>query len=271
MIISNITPSNGSYKPGSEAKSLSAAKSDGKIKQRHPIAENTTERQPAALVDNAQYDNAHMALKEIGVRHNEQNRVAVKTRKADEKNRFIGQQIGRMKNELNTIIKNYPPFPPGSEERIAALKNFSAYRKELEQLTYPPNNDSDTIGSQGFSSSYVGTETGSLVVEPVEGNGYVYAVRRVSEGVQEIEIPVPLLSDDASDNAIHSALTDLEKSNDLVGRQRLYEEFDRLFPDKSTLSAEEAGEKSVSIRQTLAEYSDVNLSRMPSMLVGLMS
>ena len=46
--------------------------------------------------------------------------------------------VEKIKNNLKTIRKNFPPFPPGSEERIQILKNITAFQKQINELTFPP-------------------------------------------------------------------------------------------------------------------------------------
>src|SRR5512139_228902 len=44
--------------------------------------------------------------------------VAMNIRMADSAMKTVGDYIDHMKAQLETIVKNYPPFPPGSEERV---------------------------------------------------------------------------------------------------------------------------------------------------------
>ena len=62
-----------------------------------------------------------------------------KIQKAFEK-RFenLDSYFEQMKERLERIIKQFPPFPPGSEDRILALRAFSSFRKMMDQLTLPP-------------------------------------------------------------------------------------------------------------------------------------
>ena len=50
----------------------------------------------------------------------------------------INDFMATMKERLGTIVKNYPPFPPHSPERMNLLKSFTALRKEIERMTFPP-------------------------------------------------------------------------------------------------------------------------------------
>ncbi len=50
----------------------------------------------------------------------------------------VDDSIERMKAELVKIIKMFPPYPPGSEERVRALRACAGCRKLIDQLTIPP-------------------------------------------------------------------------------------------------------------------------------------
>ncbi len=46
--------------------------------------------------------------------------------------------IEEMKKTLTSIIKDFPPYPVGSEERVHRLRDFAALRAMIERLTIPP-------------------------------------------------------------------------------------------------------------------------------------
>lgn len=48
-----------------------------------------------------------------------------------------GQIIGKMKLQLDGIVKNNPPFPPGDTQRMKYLEGFMSLRQQIEQLTFP--------------------------------------------------------------------------------------------------------------------------------------
>jgi hypothetical protein len=58
-------------------------------------------------------------------------------------NRFekLDSYLEQMKEQLERIIKQFPPFPPGSEDRVRALRAFTFFRKMLDQLTLPPRDE----------------------------------------------------------------------------------------------------------------------------------
>lgn len=49
--------------------------------------------------------------------------------------------LERIKANLNNINKFFPPYPPGSEERVKLLKSYVAFRVLIERLTIPPDTD----------------------------------------------------------------------------------------------------------------------------------
>lgn len=53
----------------------------------------------------------------------------------------VDRYLEQMKEELERIIKQFPPFPPGSEDRVKALRAFTFFRKLTDQLTLPLGNE----------------------------------------------------------------------------------------------------------------------------------
>jgi hypothetical protein len=49
--------------------------------------------------------------------------------------------IERMKAHLGRIIKQFPPYPLGSDDRMRALRAYAGCRKLIDQLTVPPPDD----------------------------------------------------------------------------------------------------------------------------------
>lgn len=43
--------------------------------------------------------------------------------------------VDQLKTQISSFVKNYPPFPIGSEERLAYLRSISSLRKQIEALT----------------------------------------------------------------------------------------------------------------------------------------
>ena len=68
----------------------------------------------------------------------QQNRAATQIRNDDQQLQQPDQVLGQMKRVLSDIIKYYPPYPAGEPERVKFLRSFSSMRKQIEQMTIPP-------------------------------------------------------------------------------------------------------------------------------------
>jgi hypothetical protein len=98
----------------------------------------------------------HAELLELQKINDSWNDIAQKKRTYDNNINEIEDYIDRMKAQLERILKNFPPFPPGSEDRIQILRTFAAFRKLIDQLTIPP-----------VEESRVGAEN-SAILSPAE-------------------------------------------------------------------------------------------------------
>lgn len=113
------------------------------------------------------------------------NSVAHSIRIADQAMEKIGRHINDMKKDLKTHIKNYPPYPPGSEERVEILKSFSAFRKLIEELTIPPD---DNAATRILNASSRQAEEEGVFLEN-EGFGKTIRSQPVGTGPDGIDIP----------------------------------------------------------------------------------
>ena len=75
------------------------------------------------------------------------NEVAQKQRTSDKMLKGAEDYVDHMKAQLERIIKNFPPFPPESTERIKLLRSYAGFRKLIDQLTIPPPEES-TVGAE---------------------------------------------------------------------------------------------------------------------------
>jgi hypothetical protein len=76
--------------------------------------------------------------------------VAESIRTADDTMESIKQTLKSMEAELYEIKKQYPPFPPGSNERVEYLKRFSALRRQIDALAFgPPHEGAGEIMGDG--------------------------------------------------------------------------------------------------------------------------
>ncbi|MDD2308153.1 MAG: hypothetical protein PHH91_01050 [Desulfuromonadaceae bacterium] len=92
------------------------------------------------------------------------NEVAASIKNADSTMVEIGTKIDSMKENLEIIVKNFPPYPPGSNERINFLRNFNSLRQQIDALTIPrPNETSDiALKLQGLGTGKGGLNIPAL-------------------------------------------------------------------------------------------------------------
>ncbi|QXE90349.1 hypothetical protein KP001_18365 [Geomonas subterranea] len=74
----------------------------------------------------------------IRLQNERQNSAAAAIRETDKAAQDLGQKIDKLKEPLETIVKNFPPFAPQDKERVRLLRSYTALRKEIDQLTLPP-------------------------------------------------------------------------------------------------------------------------------------
>lgn len=75
-------------------------------------------------------------LKEIQAIKTRLNEIAEGLRESSANKKDI---LERIKANLDGINKFFPPYPPGSEERVRLLKSYVAFRLLIERLTIPPD------------------------------------------------------------------------------------------------------------------------------------
>ncbi len=64
--------------------------------------------------------------------------------------------VARVQASLELVVKNFPPFPPGSLEREQFLNSVAGIRSIIEQLTFPPEQKqavADALSGQAFSDA----------------------------------------------------------------------------------------------------------------------
>ena len=73
------------------------------------------------------------------------NAVVKSIRIADKAMDDIAANVEQMESEVEMFLKQYPPYPPGSEDRIKYLSRFALLRKQIDQLTIPPDDGAQYI------------------------------------------------------------------------------------------------------------------------------
>jgi len=73
----------------------------------------------------------------LGSVNEDKNLFATSIRESDKALQEVSKVAVKMKERLETIVKNFPPFAQGSQERKELLMSYVSLRKEIEKLTFP--------------------------------------------------------------------------------------------------------------------------------------
>ncbi len=198
------------------------------------------------------------------------NDVSRSIRKADSVMDEIGKVIDQLDEILNRIVKNYPPFPQGSEDRVKLLASFNTLRRMIDGLTIPPP-DSNAGMIVANPSQVPNAGDWEIQVDEI-GLSLTVHHQEVNTGTTGLNIPE--LSEDAGDEAVKAALVNLQVAREtlVVRRQGLASdaEFISSYRELNTLNTGFLGglgnavssvdlqeftadEKSVEVKQSLAE------------------
>ena len=150
----------------------------------------------------------HFGVGKLETIHSRFSSVARTIRVADENMGKIENYIDSMETESQRIVKNYPPFPPGSEERVQRLKSIAAFRRLIDQLTIPPPKE--------------------LAVKIIPEHDVVsktnYSQKVFSESDLHQTIPegldIPQLPEDADDGALHAFIEKLGAAREMLRQMR---------------------------------------------------
>lgn len=72
-------------------------------------------------------------------------RVAQSVRQADRGLGQVGELLQGMRQEAETLLKIYPPYPPGSERRVEYLNSINGLRQQLEAMTFPTPEEGESF------------------------------------------------------------------------------------------------------------------------------
>jgi len=202
------------------------------------------------------------------------NALAANIRSADRTMETVEMKINRMEADLKTHVKNFPPFPPGSEARIKLLKSFSLFRKQIEQLNIPPDSD---YARHIISDSSHKHESG--VREVVVGENWpCKAIHSHEIHTGPTGLDIPELPENASDDRIEEAIFKMGNARDIVKQARatLSRETSKMSHLKGYITPvgdmpEFAAEhKSIDVNHALASESGTSLTGTQSQLVHLL-
>lgn len=180
---------------------------------------NTPKDNPSAW---AAASNSHSAFNRLQAINSGLNMVAMNIRIADTTMGTIDDYLEKMKSQLNRIIKNYPPFPPDSPERAELLKGFSAFRKQIDQMTLPPPEE-DAKKIMADPSVVPGAGDWEVMVGENGVRKTIHS-QQVHTGPEGLDIPE--LPEEPTDAEIADAAANLRTAKDTLVQKRAGLAFD---------------------------------------------
>jgi hypothetical protein len=200
------------------------------------------------------------------------NSVAKSIRLTDSAMETIETYIDQMKARLLKIVKNYPPFPTGSEERIKMLRSFNAFRKQIDQLTVPPV-DKGAVKIMADPARVSGTD--ELQVGGGD-KGAKTTIHRQEVHTGPLGLDIPELPEGVKDQGIDASIRNLDHAKQTLRQRRsdLAAEVTG-FVNSAEFDSGAAGEavaeqKSADLKDELAVVPGRNLSLNPSQLLPLL-
>lgn len=156
------------------------------------------------------------AFDEIQVFNATLNSVATSIKTADSTMGKIKTLIDRMIEQFGSIIKNYPPFPPGSEDRVKFLRAFAALRRQIDQLSFSPK---DEGALKITADPAVVPQAGDWNVV-IGGNGPRVTIHSQQVHTGPTGLNIPELPESATDKEISAAIRNLEDAKETLGKRR---------------------------------------------------
>lgn len=160
---------------------------------------------PGEPADRAAIVRARVELGRMLAANERLSALATSTRVRDASLGKLSEVLNQMRDTLLTITKNYPPFPPGSEERVSLLRSYAGLRKQIAQLMVPPEGDGVKQESNAKEKERKGAFTFVL-----ELTGTVRTVPRSDVRVGPTGLVIPELQEQASESEVQAALEELE-------------------------------------------------------------
>jgi flagellin-like hook-associated protein FlgL len=156
------------------------------------------------------------AYNNIQIYNESLNSVATNIQVANSVMDSIEQVLGQMKAILEGIVKNYPPYPQGSEERAKLLATFNSLRQQIDQLTVPTNYNG---AAKIMANTSTFPEAGDWdVLLDGSGNKMTIHSQQVNTGVEGLNISE--ISTDASDEKINDMIDTMKTAINTLGTKR---------------------------------------------------
>jgi len=182
---------------------------------RQTVADHKINTPPPNPLPQATLGNSHRALGQRQAINSSLNEAAISTKVADKTMKTIGARIGTMRSQLDVMIKHYPPFLSSNPDRIKVLRSFSAFRREIDALTIPPQNQG---AAKIMADPAVFPQAGNQTIALGNGESRTLQAQQLHTGPTGLNIPA--LSDTATDAEVHTAIGNLDAAQITLGRRQ---------------------------------------------------
>ena len=158
--------------------------------------------------------------------------VAADIRTTDQTMEQVGTTVGAMKKDLEVIVKNYPPFPSGSEERVKRLRSYAGLRAMIDRLTVPP----DANAQKDARSKSTDAQPSHNYTFVIGSDGKIRTVSTDEVKIGAAGLPIPELTppEAVDDHAIGQALQQLDTAGATIQARRDALRGQTLAPDGLT-------------------------------------
>jgi hypothetical protein len=123
-----------------------------------------------------------------------------------------------MKRDLEVIVKNFPPYPPNSEERVKLLRSYAGLRAEIDRLTVPPEVTAQTIAQRKELEASLSNDYTFVLGQ--NGTNKTVLKADVHYGPTGIYIPELVPPETVDDRSIGQALQQLDTAGQLIQARR---------------------------------------------------
>ncbi len=103
--------------------------------------------------------------------------VAKSVRDADKAIARVDNLLNEMRQKVQ-VVKNYPPFPPGNQERVDFINSIEGLRKQLEAMSVPPVD-------RDYAPVFYPKESDLPSLDATSGDAQVQAFGQAVEVVQQ--------------------------------------------------------------------------------------
>ncbi len=267
MTISQISINQSAFNSRQVSHSANSTQRKTSTMQRITTTRNNQTEQLAAK-------KAHIDFTKIQENNSDLNSIATNIHAADKTMEAIENKINKMHEKLETHVKNYPPFLPGSEERVKLLKSFRSFRKQIDKMTIPPK---DVHAMKIMANPSVHPEACDWEIAfGDDGPHKTIHSKEVHTGPTGLDIPE--LPEGATDDDIKGAISGIRNAKAILKRARAELSQDTsdiaqlkgniIQPNHMTESAAEAVSKDA--KHALAGRFDESLTKTPSQFTHLL-